>query len=141
MSNFKCNECGFINIDCGKDGYKTPKEIELEFKVKDLEEALEHIISDLKSENLTYAVYGYRPPLTLETNSDTILASSLFQDPKILCYKDIPLTKWEDLKKECKKYKQALRDIQRYCSMQNLKYDETACEILNIVINNLKENE
>ena len=96
MSNFKCNKCGFINIDCGKDGYKTPKEIELELRVKDLEEELENITSDLKSENLTYAVYGYRPPLTLETNSDTILASSLFQDPKILCYKDIPLTKWEE---------------------------------------------
>lgn len=30
MSNFKCSECGMINIDCGKEGYKTPREIELE---------------------------------------------------------------------------------------------------------------
>lgn len=43
MSNFKCNKCGFINIDCGKDGYKTPKEINLEFKVKDLEETIKKL--------------------------------------------------------------------------------------------------
>lgn len=30
MSNFQCPECGMINIDCGKEGYKTPREIELE---------------------------------------------------------------------------------------------------------------
>lgn len=30
MSNYKCPECGMINIDCGKEGYKTPREIELE---------------------------------------------------------------------------------------------------------------
>lgn len=30
MSNFKCSECGTINIDCGKKGYKTPREIKLE---------------------------------------------------------------------------------------------------------------
>lgn len=30
MNNFKCSECGTVNIDCGKEGYKTPREIELE---------------------------------------------------------------------------------------------------------------
>lgn len=30
MSNFKCSECGMTNIDCGKEGHKTPREIELE---------------------------------------------------------------------------------------------------------------
>lgn len=30
MSNFTCPTCGFTNIDCGKDGYKTAREIELE---------------------------------------------------------------------------------------------------------------
>lgn len=30
MSNFKCSECGTVIIDCGKEGYKTPREIELE---------------------------------------------------------------------------------------------------------------
>ena len=38
MSNFKCSECGMINIDCGKGGYKTPREIELE-----------NIISEIKN--------------------------------------------------------------------------------------------
>lgn len=43
MSNFICPTCGFNNIDCGKAGYKTDREIELEKKldiaVKALEEA------------------------------------------------------------------------------------------------------
>lgn len=30
MSNFICPTCGFNNIDCGKDGYKTDREIEIE---------------------------------------------------------------------------------------------------------------
>lgn len=30
MSNFICEKCGMTNIDCGKQGYKTPREIELE---------------------------------------------------------------------------------------------------------------
>lgn len=28
MSNFVCPTCGFTNIDCGKDGYKTLREID-----------------------------------------------------------------------------------------------------------------
>lgn len=28
MSNFICPTCGFTNIDCGKDGYKTRREID-----------------------------------------------------------------------------------------------------------------
>lgn len=39
MSNFICSECGMTNIDCGRDGYKTPKEIELEKKVHILNKA------------------------------------------------------------------------------------------------------
>lgn len=34
MSNFICPECGMNNIDCGKDGYKTAHEIELEKKLE-----------------------------------------------------------------------------------------------------------
>ena len=30
MSNFICPTCGLTNIDCGKAGYKTEREIELE---------------------------------------------------------------------------------------------------------------
>lgn len=33
MSNFICPTCGFTNIDCGKSGYKTNREIELEKKL------------------------------------------------------------------------------------------------------------
>ncbi len=33
MSNFICPTCGFNNIDCGKAGYKTAREIELEKKL------------------------------------------------------------------------------------------------------------
>lgn len=34
MSNFICSECGMTNIDCGRAGYKTPKEIELEKRLE-----------------------------------------------------------------------------------------------------------
>lgn len=34
MSNFICPTCGFTNIDCGKAGYKTEREIELEKKIE-----------------------------------------------------------------------------------------------------------
>lgn len=40
MSNFICSECGMTNIDCGGDGYKTPKEIELEKENKRLQEQI-----------------------------------------------------------------------------------------------------
>lgn len=30
MANFMCDSCGMVNIDCGKDGYKTEKELQLE---------------------------------------------------------------------------------------------------------------
>ena len=34
MSNFICPTCGMNNIDCGKAGYKTDREIELEKKLE-----------------------------------------------------------------------------------------------------------
>ena len=34
MSNFICPTCGFTNIDCGKAGYKTEREIELKKKLE-----------------------------------------------------------------------------------------------------------
>ena len=40
MSNFTCPTCGLTNIDCGKDGYKTAREIELEKKLELAVEAL-----------------------------------------------------------------------------------------------------
>ena len=35
MSNFTCPTCGLTNIDCGKAGYKTAREIELERLLKE----------------------------------------------------------------------------------------------------------
>ena len=43
MSNFICPTCGFTNIDCGKAGYKTEREIELEKKLEIAVKALEEI--------------------------------------------------------------------------------------------------
>lgn len=40
MSNFICPTCGMTNIDCGKQGYKTDKEIELEKENKQYRSAL-----------------------------------------------------------------------------------------------------
>lgn len=42
MSNFICPFCGFKNIDCGKAGYKTDREIELEKMLYIAVKALEH---------------------------------------------------------------------------------------------------
>ena len=36
MSNFICSECGINNIDCGKEGYKTPKEIRYEKALREI---------------------------------------------------------------------------------------------------------
>lgn len=41
MSNFKCSECGMINIDCGKGVFKTPREIELEKTIEKIEKVIE----------------------------------------------------------------------------------------------------
>lgn len=35
--------------------------------------------------------------------------------------------------KECDRYRKVLKKIKKYCNAQNLKYDYTACEILNII--------
>ena len=43
MSNFKCSECGTVNIDCGKEGYKTPREIELEKENETLKSLNKHL--------------------------------------------------------------------------------------------------
>lgn len=40
MSNFKCSECGTVNIDCGWGNFKTPREIELEKENERLKEKL-----------------------------------------------------------------------------------------------------
>ena len=40
MSNIKCPSCGVTSYDCGKDGYKTAREIELEEKLEIAVQAL-----------------------------------------------------------------------------------------------------
>ena len=36
MSNFICPHCGMTNIDCGEQGYKTAKEIELGKQIEEI---------------------------------------------------------------------------------------------------------
>lgn len=48
MSNFQCPQCGMVNIDCGKEGYKTPKELGYE---KALEE-IDGVIKNLKKQDI-----------------------------------------------------------------------------------------
>lgn len=43
MSNFICPTCGLTNIDCGKEGYKTPRDIELEKKLEIVRKNLKEI--------------------------------------------------------------------------------------------------
>ncbi len=42
MSNFTCPTCGLTNIDCGKAGYKTAREIELEKQLEIAVKALKY---------------------------------------------------------------------------------------------------
>ena len=46
MSNFICPTCGLTNIDCGKAGYKTAREIELEKKVEIAVKVIDTILND-----------------------------------------------------------------------------------------------
>lgn len=48
MSSFQCDKCGMINIDCGNEGFKTPREIELEVYIKKLERKLKIAEATLK---------------------------------------------------------------------------------------------
>ena len=46
MSNFTCPTCGLTNIDCGKAGYKTAREIELEKKLEIAVKAIDKVLND-----------------------------------------------------------------------------------------------
>ena len=57
MSNFQCPECGMINIDCGKGVFKTPREIELETLVIELENRLKTLDEEAVTYQLTEKEY------------------------------------------------------------------------------------
>lgn len=57
MSNFKCAECGMINIDCGWGKFKTPREIELETLVIELENRLKTLDEEAVTYQLTEKEY------------------------------------------------------------------------------------
>lgn len=46
MSNFTCPTCGLTNIDCGKAGYKTAREIELEKQLEIAVKALKYYANE-----------------------------------------------------------------------------------------------
>ena len=46
MSNFKCDKCGMTNIDCGDEGYKTPKELEYEKALEEIEGLVKNFCKD-----------------------------------------------------------------------------------------------
>lgn len=53
MSNFTCPTCGLTNIDCGKAGYKTAREIELEKKLEIAVKALKYYaFEDFEAEEI-----------------------------------------------------------------------------------------
>ena len=51
MSNYECPHCGMTNIDCGKDGFKTPREIELEQKLNAQFAEMEEKITEEENKN------------------------------------------------------------------------------------------
>lgn len=64
MSNFQCDKCGMINIDCGKDGFKTPREIKLEVYVKELKEQLELNTANAVVIDMAQRLYKLKQTLT-----------------------------------------------------------------------------
>ena len=55
MSNFICPTCGFNNIDCGGDGYKTDREIELEKKLEIENKELRRLLKECRTAFEVYA--------------------------------------------------------------------------------------
>lgn len=53
MSNFQCPCCGMTNIDCGKTGFKTPREIELEETIEKIEKVIEPYQDEFEAEALS----------------------------------------------------------------------------------------
>lgn len=69
MSNFICSECGMTNIDCGRAGYKTPKEIELEKEVKLYKRAIERTDRIEKCLNQEGQIKRLQEQLRIATNA------------------------------------------------------------------------
>lgn len=57
MSNFICEKCGMTNIDCGYQGYKTEREIELEKQLDreiKINRKMKNALKQIASENDCY---------------------------------------------------------------------------------------
>lgn len=82
MSNFKCSECGTINIDCGKEGYKTPKEIELEKSVKDLEQKPNTQFAEMEEKLTAEEMKNYKLKEKLKIAEEALndIKNSFFED-------------------------------------------------------------
>ena len=78
MSNFICDKCGMTNIDCGRQGYKTPREIELEKQNTRLQAELDKAIHQLKD---------YEKALREYANSDYWCVSCEFDGDCVFLYK------------------------------------------------------
>ena len=75
MSNFKCKECGTINIDCGKEGFKTPREIELEKKLNAQFAEMEEKLTAEEMEN-----YKLKEKLKIAEEALNDIKNSFFED-------------------------------------------------------------
>lgn len=77
----------------------------------------------------------YREKKDLLMNIDNII-----KEFEIESIKDVRTGKIIYRSKKLLKYKSALSEIEKYCEEQNLKYDNTACDILNIINNTEEKN-
>lgn len=75
MSNFKCKECGTINIDCGKEGFKTPREIELEKKLNAQFAEMEEKLTAEEMKN-----YKLKEKLKIAEEALNDIKNSFFED-------------------------------------------------------------
>lgn len=101
---------------------------QLKHKERECKEQKDHIKFIQETNNL---LYNEKKDILM--NIDNIV-----KEFEIESIKDVRTGKIIYRSKKLLKYKSALSEIEKYCEEQNLKYDNTACDILNI-INNTEE--
>lgn len=103
MSNFKCDKCGTTLIDCGLGVFKTPREIELEARVKELEKIINRLS---KKVNAPYTLDDFISITKLQRKLE--IANELIN--LILSFKKVE--KYEHIRTFAEQAKEQMKEIQ-----------------------------
>ena len=111
MSNFICPTCGLNNIDCGKAGYKTDKELELEKEV----DRLKTIIARTKANgNNPSKISQLKAKITTLSEENAQLKEELSKHKEICCCFENEVLRLENakLKEQLQKAEKTLQEIE-----------------------------